>query len=238
MLYFPIMTADIKALLFDFDGLILDTETPELRVWKRMYREYGLEYPMEKGILNIGRWGNAAFNPAKYLHEITHDSLDPREIMRRHYDESVPEIRREPVGAGVKRYMAQAPRLGLRLAVASSSERWWVESHLYRLQLIHRFDVIITGDDVPAGRVKPHPDIYLKALQDLDVTAKQAIAFEDSPPGVAAARAAGIFTVAVPNPTTAPLDFSEANLLLVSLAALPLKTLLQLKDFAERTLRS
>jgi len=221
------MITAIQALLFDFDGLILDTETPELRVWKKIYAEYGFEYPLERGLKNVGRWGNTAFDPAAYLHEITHDSLDQKAIRIRHHDESTVLIERQPVGEGLEEYMSEARRLGLRLAVASSSPRSWVEPHLSRLGLVHRFDMIITGDDVAPERVKPHPDIYVKTVEHLGVAPAQAIAFEDSPPGVAAARAAGIFVVAVPNPTTAQLDLGGANLVVASLTALPLPDLLQ-----------
>jgi putative hydrolase of the HAD superfamily len=122
--------------------------------------------------------------------------------------------------------MAEARRMGLRLAVASSSPRAWVESHLARLGLVSRFDRIITADDVPAGRTKPHPDIYLKAMQAVGVTAQEAVALEDSPPGLASARAAGVYAVAVYNPTTQGLKLDGADIVLDSLAALPLEELL------------
>ena len=101
-----------------------------------------------------------------------------------------------------------------------------MEEHLTRLGLLHLFDTLVCGDDVPVGRTKPHPDIYLKALDKLGLMPSQAIAFEDSPPGVAAAHAAGIFVVAVPNPTTASLKFEEAQLVINSLSGLPLTDLL------------
>jgi HAD superfamily hydrolase (TIGR01509 family) len=221
------MANSIRALLFDFDGLILDTETLELGVWKTIYAEHGFEYPMHLGLQNAGLWGNTAFDPVAYLYELTKDSLDTDAIRRRHHDESTVLIARQPARAGVQDYLSEARRLGLRLAVASSSPRYWVESHLTRLGLLHRFDSIITGDDVPPGRTKPLPDIYLKALDVLKVTASEAVALEDSPYGVAAARAAGIFVVAVPNPTTARLKHEGADFLLGSLSDMPLQDLLQ-----------
>lgn len=227
MLYSFIMNTAIQALLFDFDGLILDTETPEMHIWKNIYAEYGFEYPMERGLQNVGNWGHSAFDPAAYLHELTHDSLDVEAIRSRHHDDSAVLIERQAAGEGVEAYLSEARRLGLRLAVVSSSPRYWVESHLSRLGLVRRFDHIVTGDDVLPGRVKPLPDLYLKAVGRLGLTPAQAIALEDSPPGVAAARAAGIFVVAVPNPTTAQLDLGHPDLVMPSLAALPLTELLQ-----------
>ncbi len=214
-------------MLFDFDGLILDTETPELHIWKKIYAEYGFEYPLESGLKNVGKWGNTAFDPVGYLHELTRDSLDKQAIAKRHHDESMVLIEQQPIGSGVEAYLSEARRLGLKLAVASSSPCPWVESHLRRLGLLPRFDTIVTGDDVPPGHVKPLPDIYLKAAERLGISPAGAIAFEDSPHGVVAAHAAGIFVVAVPNPTTAMLDLSHADLVVSSLAATPLTDLLQ-----------
>lgn len=227
MLYFSIMEPSIRALLFDFDGLILDTETLEVGVWKRIYAEYGFEYPMQLWSQNVGMWGNSGFDPVRHLHELTHDSLDMEALRRRHQDESAIVIGRAPAGDGVEDYLTSARRLGLRLAVASSSPRTWVIPHLTRLNLVRRFDRIVTADDVAPGHTKPMPDIYLKALEALGVRAPQAVAFEDSPTGLAAARAAGIFSVAVPNPSTIQLDLSRANLVMKSFRAMPLEELLQ-----------
>jgi HAD superfamily hydrolase (TIGR01509 family) len=228
MLYWKIMATAIQALLFDFDGLILDTETPETDVWKTIYSEHGFDYPVELGAQKIGTWGTAVFDPAAYLHELTKDSLDVEAIKARHHDESTILIERLPARDGVQDYLYAARRRGLRVAVVSSSPRSWVEPHLTRLRLLHRFDRLITGDDVPPGRVKPHPDIYMKALEKLDVRPGEAIAFEDSPPGVAAAHAAGIYVVAVPNPVTALLNFEDAQLVVTSLLNTPLDDLLRL----------
>jgi putative hydrolase of the HAD superfamily len=81
---------------------------------------------------------------------------------------------------------------------------------------------------VPPGRTKPHPDLFLKALDSLGVNADEAIVFEDSPNGVNAARAAGIFVVRIPNPVTALLKSDGANLTLESLAQIPLGEMLRI----------
>ena len=127
---------------------------------------------------------------------------------------------------GVVDYLNDARRLGLRLAVASSSPHDWVDMHLVRLGLADRFEVIICGDDVPPGRTKPHPDLFVKALDVLNIKADEAIVFEDSPNGVAAARAARIFVVRVPNPVTSLLKTDGANLTLDSLSQIPLQKML------------
>ena len=116
-------------------------------------------------------------------------------------------------------------RLGLRKAIVSSASRDWIDRHLRRLERIHGWDAIVTADDDPL-RAKPRPTLYLEALDVLEVAAEEAVAFEDSPNGVRAARAAGIFCVGVPNPVTAGLGLDAADLVVESLADLPLTELL------------
>jgi HAD superfamily hydrolase (TIGR01509 family) len=147
-------------------------------------------------------------------------------LRARFRSESDALILQQPIMPGVVDYLNEARRLGLRLAVASSSPHNWVDTHLARLGLADRFDFTICGDDVPPGRTKPHPDLFLKALDALNIKAGEAIVFEDSPNGVTAARAAGIFVVRVPNPITLLLKTDGANLTLDSLSQIPLPKLL------------
>ena len=219
-----------KALLFDFDGLILDTETTEFLVWQKIYHEHGQEMLPETWGQVIGGYGISNFDGAVHLAELVGNGLDARELHARYRSESDAAILQQPVLPGVLDYLEDARRLGLRLAVASSSPHSWVDTHLTRLGLADRFEAIICGDDVSPGRTKPHPDLFLKALDALDVKADEAIVFEDSPNGVNAARAAGIFVVSIPNPITTLLKTEGANLTLDSLARISLQDLL--KDFA------
>ena len=124
-------------------------------------------------------------------------------------------------------YLTAAKRKGLRLAIASSSERAWVEPHLVRLGLRDRFDRVVCGDDVAPGRTKPHPDVFLKALSELQLKPDEAVVLEDSPHGIKAARLAGILVVAIPNPVTRLLPMEGADLMLNSLADMPLEVLLE-----------
>lgn len=215
-----------KALLFDFDGLILDTETTEFRIWQAIYREYGQEMLPETWGQVIGGYGISNFDGAIHLAELLGDETDVQALRARFRSESDALILQQPILPGVVDYLDDARRLGLRLAIASSSPHNWVDTHLARLGLADRFDVIICGDDVPPGRTKPHPDLFLKALDALKVKADEAIVFEDSPNGVAAARAAEIFVVRVPNPITSLLKTHGANLTLDSLAQISLHEML------------
>jgi HAD superfamily hydrolase (TIGR01509 family) len=217
----------IKALIFDFDGLILDTESPEFNVWQRIYAEYGQElHPQQWGQI-VGGWGASQFDAAVHLAELAGNGIKAEELRTRHKSESDALTLIQPILPGVMDYLDEAHRLGLRLSIASSSPRnWVVDTHLTRLGLAHHFDAIVCADDVPPGHTKPKPDLFLKALETVDVQADEAIVFEDSPNGVKAARAAGVYVVSVPNPMTALLKTDGANLTLRSLADMPLGDLL------------
>jgi HAD superfamily hydrolase (TIGR01509 family) len=217
----------IRALLFDFDGLILDTETPDVEVWKAIYAEYGFEYPKENWSQNIGGWGASTFDAAENLQRLSAGALEADALRRRQRQESDELIARLPVMDGVREYLTAAKRQGLLLAIASSSERGWVEPHLARLGLRDLFDRIVCGDDVAAGRTKPHPDVFLKALSELQLRPDEAVVLEDSPHGVRAARQAGILVVAIPNPVTRLLPMESADLMLTSLVEMPLEVLLE-----------
>jgi HAD superfamily hydrolase (TIGR01509 family) len=215
-----------RALIFDFDGLILDTESPEFDVWQAIYRQYGQELAAETWGQIVGGWGASRFDAAEHLVKLAGNGLNPETLRARHQSESDALLRQQPLMPGVLDYLDQARRLGLRLSVASSSPHSWVDPHLSRFEITHRFDAVICRDDVPPGHTKPHPDLFLKALDVLGVRAEEAVVLEDSPNGVAAARAAGVFVVAVPNPMTALLDLDAADLKLDSLADMSLPDLL------------
>ena len=214
----------IKVLIFDFDGLILDTETPEVLVWQSIYREHGHELPLHEWEKTIGGYGISNFDAAEHLSHLT--QLDSISLRARYRAEADLLIHASPILPGVLDLINEAKQNGLKLAVASSSPHSWVDTHLARLGLCHHFDKIICSDDVPPGRTKPNQDLFLKALEQLKVQKNEAIVFEDSPNGVKAAKSAGIFVVAVPNPLTARLGVDGANLTLHSLADMPLKALL------------
>ena len=216
----------IKALIFDFDGLILDTETPEFTVWQNIYREHGHELPAEKWAAIVGGTGLSDFDAAEHLSLLIEGRLDSASLRDRNRLESVALIESLEPLPGVLDYLKEAKRLGLNLAIASSSPRSWVEPHARRIGGLHFFDQGITREEVGVGRTKPNPDLFLKALERLGIPKEAAIVFEDSPNGVRAARRAGIFVVAVPNELTATLSLDEANLRMASLSDMPLSILL------------
>ena len=219
-------TLPIKALIFDFDGLILDTETPDYQVWQSIYREHGFELPQDEWGKIIGGWGLSKFDAAQHLTHLSQGQLDTVSLRARHKSENQALIHAQPVLPGVWETIHEAKRLGLKLAIASSSPHSWVDTHAKRLGIFNHFDAVICEDEVGIGRTKPNPDLFLLALKQLQVQKNEAIVFEDSPNGVKAANQAGIFVVAVPNPVTSLLKINGANMTISSLADLSLPELL------------
>ena len=211
----------LDALIFDFDGVILDTETPEALVWQSIYKEHGFELPVDEWEKTIGGYGTSNFDSAEHLALLSHGRLDAVSLRVRYRKESDKIIHASSVLPGVIRMIEQAKENGLQVAIGSSSPHSWVDTHTKRLGILHYFDCIICQDDVLPGRTKPNPDIFLKALEQLNVKKDAAVVFEDSLNGVIAARRAEIFVVAVPNALTAKMGVT-GDITVPSLAELSL----------------
>ncbi|MEW5871600.1 MAG: HAD family hydrolase [Chloroflexota bacterium] len=213
----------IRALVFDFDGLILETETPIFQSWQELYREYGQELSFETWAKIIGT-ADTEYEPLRALEELLGALLERQAVEARRLQRETELVQEQPVLPGVEQYLQDAHRLGLKVGLASSSPCSWVQGHLTRLGLLDYFDAIRASDDVE--RTKPDPALYTLAVQGLGVSPGQAIALEDSPNGLLAARRAGLFCVAVPNDLTRSLALEQADMQLASLAHMPLETLL------------
>lgn len=213
----------IRALVFDFDGLILETETPALESWAEIYREHGHELPMEQWNSLLG--SNRGFDPGAHLAALVGEGFDLDAARTRRTARRDELINGLDVMEGVRDYITDAQRLGLRLAVASSSTRGWVLGHLERLGIHTHWDVVRCREDVAS--TKPAPDLYLAAVDAMGVAPHEAVAFEDSPNGVAAAKTAGLRCVAIPNVLTEGLDLTQADVRLRTLAEMPLEELLR-----------
>ena len=216
----------IRALVFDFDGLILDTEYPEYLSWQEIYQAYGASLPLSAWERSIGSMDLDLFDPYAYLEVQLGRPVDREAIRAKRRPRFAELVAAQGVLPGVEDYLAGARRLGLKLGLASSSSRAWVAGHLARFGLNgNTFDCLCCGDEVK--RTKPDPELYYAALDALGVWGDQAVALEDSPNGVAAAKAAGLYCVAVPNGLTRHLAFGQADLRLNSLADMPLEKLLK-----------
>lgn len=214
----------LEALIFDFDGLVLDTETPEVQVWQSIYRQHGFELPVEEWEKTVGGFGLSNFDAAEHLAHLSSGRLEPVSLRSQYRREADVIIHASPVLPGVIDMIEEAKRASLKVAIGSSSPHSWVDAHVNRLGIRHYFDRIICQDDVMPGRTKPHPDIFLKVLDQLAVKKDAAVIFEDSLNGVLAARRAGIFVVAVPNPLTAKMGVA-GDMTIPSLTGLSLNAL-------------
>ena len=212
----------IRALIFDFDGLMLDTEGPDYAAWREVYRAHGQDLALSTWSMCIGRSADW-FDPVADLERRLGYRLDREAIVARQHARHQELIAAQVPLPGVVEYREDARRLGLKLGIASSSTRPWVTGHLTRLGLEDGWHCIRCWGDVE--HAKPAPELYLAVLHCLAVAPHQALALEDSPNGILAAKRAGLYCVAVPNPLTAGLDLSLADLTLMSLSEVSLPEL-------------
>lgn len=206
-------TKRIAALIFDFDGLIVDSETPGFQAWSEVYAAHGCALPFDKYSACIGTIGG--FDLHAYLEEQSGRSFDRTDLERACNTRWLKLMKTQPLLPGIAACVSSAKRRGLKLAIASSSTHTWVTGNLRKFGLLDEFDAVCTSDHVAV--VKPDPALYLLALEKLGVRADEAIAFEDSPNGILAAKRAGIYCVAIPNPLTKDLPLAMADRRLRSL---------------------
>ena len=207
-----------RAVVFDFDGLILDTETPLYAAWQMTFAHYG------QPAISVAEWSTSLgrhdddperLDPLRRLRELVGADLSDHEVQsirRRHRDDLLDAL---PLAAGVEGLLDEADRLGVPVGLASSSPIDWIERHLTPRGLIERFSVLsCAGADVPG---KPDPTVYLEACAAMNCDPAASIAFEDSPNGARAARAAGLTCIVVPTDLSAALNFDHANIVIDSL---------------------
>ena len=212
----------VRALVFDFDGLVADTEGPEYEAWRDTWAEYGHELTIEEWAQCIGTVGG--WDPLDALRARVGAGFDPDEANDRRRARHRPAIAALTAPLpGVLDLLVEAKAAGLRTAIASSSDESWVPPLLDQLRLVDHFEHVTLYDGTcPA---KPAPDLYLRACAALEVAPAEAVAFEDSPNGIAAAKAAGLRCVAVPNALTRSLDLSAADVVLETLEGVGLEQL-------------
>ena len=200
------------AVVFDFDGLILDTEWPIYHSANAAFVDHGVELSFELWQSFIGRLDHPHWT------EILADTLgrpvDRDQLMARYLPPREELIASLPIQPGIAELIDSLVDHGVPLAVASSSSLEWVTGHLRRLELIDRFDAIHGGDHVEHR--KPAPDLYLLACSSLEVEPSSAVAVEDSRTGCDAAIAAGMAVVAIPSRMTVGMDFAQADLVVES----------------------
>ncbi len=203
----------LRALIFDFDGTIIDTETPWYQAWQELYQRYQVDLPLALWGQAIGTHGG--FDPLSHLESLIGIKLNQEAITALHRRRAYELIALEPLRAGVWSLIRMARQAGLMLGIASSSHLASIMPHLERFSLFGYFDTLCTAEDVE--RVKPDPALYTLALERLGVAPAEAVAIEDSLNGALAAQRAGLPCLVVPNAVTSHFTFPTDAIQLASL---------------------
>lgn len=209
----------IDTLILDFDGVVIDTETPDYETWRDVFHYYGVELQLSSWSQYIG--GNSGtFDVCQLLEDLTDSQVDRESVQQQRRQRYLDIVHASPLMPGVTEYIYEAKRAGMSLGIASSSSRSWVAGHLEDRGILKYFDSITCKDDV--SQVKPEPELYLRAAMRLETRPENAIAIEDSAKGITAAKRAGLYCVAVPNSVTKDLQLDHADYQLESLAHMEL----------------
>ena len=213
----------IDTVIFDFDGVIIDTETPDYETWREVFESHGVR--LERSLWQRVIGGSATqFDPYEHLEDLAGMRLDRDSIEASRRQRYLARIESSPLLPGVSDYIQAATNLGLKLGVASSSTHAWVDKHLQERGLLPSLQCVVAREDVAS--VKPDPQLYTLAMKRLGTSPDRTVAIEDSLNGVTAAKRAGMFCVAVPNAMTHDLPLEEADVRLGALSEMGLETLL------------
>ncbi len=206
-----------SAVLFDFDGVLVDTEWAIYQAWLRTFQAHGQDLPLEIYTHCIGS-DFATWSPKIHLEELTGQAFDWHDLDARRQEEILAELTHEGTMPGVIPWLEQLTRGGIRRAVVSSSSHHWVDGWLEKLSFAHHFETVVCRGD--AERIKPAPDLYLEAARRLALAPADCLVIEDSLNGVKSAKAAGMTVWVVPNRVTTGLDFAAADRVFPSMVEL------------------
>ena len=210
---------EIDLVIWDFDGTIVDTEWPAFQSATREFKRFGKEIDVEVGSQSLGSAGYELWWKGQQREVGGFGESDDEFLARyRAYKNELTDA--NDLLPGVDQLMAAFETRGIAAAIASSSPRYWVDSHLPRLGLVERIPIIITRDDVGLDRTKPHPDLFLLASERSGVDPSRCLVIEDTNHGVVAAKAAGMYAIGVPHKLTKMQDFSQADRVVSSLEEL------------------
>lgn len=212
----------IKGIIFDFDGLIFDTETNQYAVYQEMFAEHGAELPIARWQQEIGT--HSGFSALDYLEELLERKLEQDALREQFSSKYHAKMAEEKARAGVEDYLKAAKEQGLKIGLASSSNFHWVSTNLKKLGLYEYFECIKTSDHVE--NVKPDPALYFLAAECLGLAPEECLVFEDSANGALAAKRAGMNCVIVPNPVTHTMNFCDVEHRLESMADMTLAEVL------------
>ena len=213
----------LKGLIFDFDGLIVDTETVIYETWANLYQQNGQTLDLADYKQCVGS-DFAQFDPSEELEKRCGKKFDWNELnLQRELKirENLSSQRERP---GIISFIEEAKKNGLKMAIASSSSKAWVVGWVERLEIKHYFSAFLNRDDVK--RIKPAPDLFLASCEALKIDTSEALVLEDSENGLKAANAAGINCAIITNKITEGGTFSESVLQTDNFSDIRLKKLL------------
>jgi HAD superfamily hydrolase (TIGR01509 family) len=205
---------NISTVLFDFDGVIVDTEWAIYQAWLRTFQKHGHELSLDVYTHCIGS-DFATWSPKSHLEELSGLTFDWHDLDALRQEEILRDLNGEGPMPGIEKLLDQLCRNEIARAVVSSSSHHWVDGWLEKIDCAKHFDTVICRGDAP--RIKPAPDLYLAAAKKLGATPEECLVIEDSLNGVKSAKAAGMPVWVVPNRVTAGLDFSAADRVFSSL---------------------
>jgi len=206
-----------SAVLFDFDGVLVDTEWAIYQAWLRTFEAHGHHLPLEVYTRCIGS-DFATWSPKTHLEELSGLAFDWHDLDARRQEVILADLTHEGTMPGVIALLEQLTRQGIRRAVVSSSSHHWVDGWLEKLAFAGHFETVVCRGDAP--QIKPAPDLYLEAARRHGLPPADCLVIEDSLNGVKSAKAAGMSVWVVPNRVTAGLDFSMADRIFPSLVEL------------------
>jgi HAD superfamily hydrolase (TIGR01509 family) len=214
----------IKAVFFDFDGVLWDSEVAALDSWRETYASYGQDLRLDHFATRLGTVGG--MDLVAELERLVGTGVDREAVELRRRERKMELVRELKPRPGILDYIAEARRRGLAVAIVSTDDTEWIMTGLTILGLSDAFDFIECAEG-DKSRAKPSPALYLSALDRLALSAEEAIAIEDSPNGIHAAKSAGLFCVGYANPVTRQLDLTEADVVVDSLDNLLLSDVLR-----------
>ena len=221
----------IRAFLFDFDGVIADTKVPTFESWRQIYAEHGVDLALEEWLPAVGSGSSTsgAFDAVAHLERLLAQPVDREVVIARRTKLKDELYARAPLLPGVAELLERARERGIKTAVVTRNRDERVKRHCDVHGLRHPWDAFVCANAEPT---RDKAELYRHALDVLDVAADEALAFEDSPAGVRAAKHAGVVCAAVPNEVTRGADFGEADVVLASLADLTIDDVLRAAGFA------
>jgi len=205
-----------SAVLFDFDGVLVDTEWAIYQAWLRTFLAHGHDLPLDVYTRCIGS-DFVTWSPKTHLEELSGLAFDWHDLDAKRQAEIMAELETSTPMKGAVALLEKLQSEAVTCAVVSSSSHAWVDGWLDKLSLTGYFKTIVCRGDAP--QIKPAPDLYQEAARRLDIAPADCLVIEDSLNGIKAAVAAGMPVWAVPNRVTASLDFSAAGRILESLDA-------------------